>query len=160
MQRIVAAEVASTLVNQTSETVLCSLPLEPAREDSGSFTASFETRHSLGRKAGLSPNTRLEIRVANCALGGKYGRNPHLQLAIEVEATLVRTYDGQELCVWPIEYRSSPKRLSEWASQDALSLRGELVQCCHEVSEAVVAAVVSGGFVAPKSSPSPTVAAN
>ena len=160
MQRMVATEVASTLANQTSENVLCSLPCGPADANNDSPAASFEMRHSLRHKPGLSPDTRLEIRVINSALAGKTGRNPRLQLSMEIEATLVRTCDGQELCIWPIEYRSSPRRLSDWASQDASSLRGELIQCCHEVSEAVVRAVVSGGFVAPKSSHSPTVAAN
>jgi hypothetical protein len=159
-QRLVAAEVASRLANETSETVLSSVAVEPEADKIERPAAQFDMRHALGQKGGPAPDTRLQIRVTNSALSGKPGKNPRLQLSVEMEATLVRTSDGQELCVWHIKYLSSPKRVSEWVAEDALALRREFVQCCHEISAAVVDAVTSGGFVSPKRSASPTVAAN
>ena len=68
-------------------------------------------------------------------------------MLVEVQATIFRTSDGQELYSRPIRYLSSAKRLKDWAASDALLFRRELEACSRRAAQALVSDLVTRGFV-------------
>lgn len=146
-QDYLSLEVARRLAKQTSDKVLYNTA-NSLDESAASSSALAESGIIIDRSA-VRPDTRLEIRVVSSALAGKPGRNPRLTLALDVVGTVLRTSDGQELCSWPISYRSAPRRLTAWAARDATCLAQELTRCYDAISGALVSELKSGNFVPP-----------
>jgi len=157
-QQILAGEIADCLAPHTSETVLFRSEAWLDAENVPGPHKTAATELSLVQSVKNPPDSRLEIRVTNLALSGKRAKNPNLALCLEVEATLLRTCDGQEVCVWPVFYRGSPHRLVDWAAEDAVSLQRELSQAYRAMATAISDELISGGFVAPASVLPPAVA--
>jgi hypothetical protein len=91
----------------------------------------------------------LQIQVVNAHLIGKHGSSRLRALCVETRATIIRTSDGQELYSRPIRYRSSLKKLKDWAASDALLFRQELGTCSRQTAEALTGDLISHGFVTP-----------
>jgi hypothetical protein len=91
----------------------------------------------------------LQIQVVNAHLIGKHGSSRLRALYVETRATIIRTSDGQELYSRPIRYRSSLKKLKDWAASDALLFRQELGTCSRQTAEALTGDLISHGFVTP-----------
>jgi hypothetical protein len=91
----------------------------------------------------------LQIQVVNAHLIGKHGNSRLRALCVEIRATIIRTSDGQELYSRPLRYRSSLKKLKDWAASDALLFRQELGACSRQTAEALTADLISHGFVTP-----------
>jgi hypothetical protein len=84
-------------------------------------------------------NTALEIHVAGARLIGKKPNASSRALAVEIQATVFRTSDGQELYSCPIRYLSTERKLKEWTASDALLFRRELDACTKEAAAALAA---------------------
>ncbi|MGH7973645.1 MAG: hypothetical protein ACREIC_33425, partial [Limisphaerales bacterium] len=111
-------------------------------------------------RPGVTPDSRVDVRVTDLSLAGKRGRNPRLSLCVGAQATLVRSCDGQELCSWPVVYRSSARRLKAWAADDRLALREGLRQAYDLIGNSMADELISNG-VAPAGNALPsTIAAN
>jgi hypothetical protein len=95
------------------------------------------TRHDLS----------LEIQVMDAALVGKHANSQVRALSVEVQATVFRTSDGQELYSRPIRYRSSSKKLKHWAAADGKLFREELNACEEQTAEALTSELLGRGFV-------------
>jgi hypothetical protein len=91
----------------------------------------------------------LQIQVVNAHLIGKHGSSRLRALCVETRATIIRISDGQELYSRPIRYRSSLKKLKDWAASDALLFRQELGACSRQTAEALAGDLISHGFVTP-----------
>jgi hypothetical protein len=89
----------------------------------------------------------LQIQVVNARLIGKHGSSHLRALCVETRATIIRTSDGQELYSLPIRYRSSSKKLKDWAASDGLLLRQELGACSWQTAEALTGDLIRHGFV-------------
>jgi len=89
----------------------------------------------------------LEIQVLDAALMGKHANSQVRALCVEVQATVFRTSDGQELYSRPIRYRSSLKKLKDWAAADGKLFREELTACEEETAEALTSELLGRGFV-------------
>jgi hypothetical protein len=89
----------------------------------------------------------LQIQVVNARLVGKHGSSHLRALCVETRATIIRTSDGQELYSRPIRYRSSSKKLKEWAASDGLLFRQELGACSRQTAEALTGDLIRHGFV-------------
>ena len=93
--------------------------------------------------------TALEIQVLSTSLVPKHRHSSSRVVVVEVQATLFRTSDGQELYSRPVQYRSSGRRLKDWAGSDARLYRQELENCLHRSAEAVVNDLVTHRLVTP-----------
>ena len=89
----------------------------------------------------------LQIQVVNAHLVGKHGSSRLRALCVETRATIIRTSDGQELYSRPIRYRSSSKKLKDWAASDGLLFRQELGACSRQTAEALTGDLIRHGFV-------------
>jgi hypothetical protein len=89
----------------------------------------------------------LQIQVVNARLIGKRGSSRLRALCVETRATIIRTSDGQELYSRPIRYRSSSKKLKDWAASDGLLFRQELGACSRQTAEALTDDLIRHGFV-------------
>jgi hypothetical protein len=84
-------------------------------------------------------NTALEIHVAGARLIGKKPKASSRALSVEIQATVFRTSDGQELYSCPIRYLSPERKLKDWTASDALLFRRELEACTKEAAAALAA---------------------
>ncbi len=89
----------------------------------------------------------LDLQVVDVRLAGRHKHSQSCSLCVEVQATVVRTADGQELYSRPIRYQSSSRRLEDWAASDAALFRHELEACSTETAQAVTRELVGRGFV-------------
>jgi hypothetical protein len=89
----------------------------------------------------------LHIQLVNAKLIGKHRKSQSRALCVELQATLIRTSDGQELYSRPILYRSSLKRLKDWAASDAKLFRQELDACSRQTGQALTQELIERGFV-------------
>lgn len=129
------------------------------------LSARGETRISEG-PSGAGTNAihdlALEIQVIDAKLAGKHDTSQSRVLSVQVQATVFRTSDGQELYSRPILYRSSPRKLKEWVASDAKLFRQELEACSEETAQALTGELLGRGFVKKvpvSSAPSPAVPA-
>ena len=106
--------------------------------------------------ASVKSKTALEIQVLSTRLVGKHRNSRSRGVLVEVQATIFRTSDGQELYSRPIRYLSSEKRLKDWAASDALLFRRELEACSRRTAQALVSDLVTRGFVTPLSNSNST----
>jgi hypothetical protein len=98
----------------------------------------------------------LQIQVVNARLIGKHGSSRSRALCVEIRATIIRTSDGQGLYSRPIRYRSSSRKLEDWAGSDALLFRQELGACTRQTAEVLTGELISHGFVTQGPGSSPT----
>ena len=102
---------------------------------------------ATGAGTATSHNLALEIQVLDAALVGKHDNSQVRALCVEVQATVFRTSDGQELYSRPIRYRSSSKKLKDWAAADGKLFRNELTACEEQTAEALTSELLGRGFV-------------
>jgi hypothetical protein len=104
------------------------------------------------RTGGTEPNrpdaaaecgTALEIQAIRTELIGKHAGSRSRALSVEIQATVIRTSDGQELYSCPIRYRSLPRKLKDWVASDAKPLRQELDECSRQTAQAVAREVIA-----------------
>jgi hypothetical protein len=93
--------------------------------------------------------TALEIQVLSTKLVGKHRNSSSRAMWVEVQVTVFRTSDGQEIYSRPIQYKSSEKRLKDWAASDARLFRQELEACSRRTAQALVSDLMARGFVTP-----------
>jgi hypothetical protein len=91
--------------------------------------------------------TALEIQVLSTKLVGKHRNSRSRAIVVEVQATLFRTSDGQELYSCPVHYRTTEKRLKDWAASDARLFRRELDTCSGLTAEALAKDMITRGFL-------------
>jgi hypothetical protein len=110
-----------------------------------------ETRGKGATEDGASTKskTALEIQVVNTTLVGKHPNSRSRAVIVEVQATVFRTSDGQELYSRPIRYRSSEKKLKDWAASDSKLFRQELDACSRRTAQALASDLIARGFVTP-----------
>ena len=89
----------------------------------------------------------LHVQLVDAKLIGKHRNSRSRALCVELKATLIRTSDGQEVYSRPIVYRSSTKRLKEWAASDAMLFRQELGACSRQAAQALTRELIGRGFV-------------
>lgn len=94
--------------------------------------------------------TALEIQVLSTRLVGKHRYGTSRAVVVEIRATVFRTSDGQELYSRPILYRSSERRLKDWAASDASLFRRELDACSKRAAQVLVKDLLSRGMVTPR----------
>lgn len=114
------------------------------------LSAPGETRISEGPPGAgtnASHDLALEIQVIDAKLAGKHDTSQSRILSVQVQATVFRTSDGQELYSRPILYRSSPRKLKEWVASDAKLFRQELESCSEETAQALTEELLGRGFV-------------
>ena len=125
----------------------------PARGQANAQSAS----HLPGREPA---ETSLEIRVSQAALSGKPGINAPLALRVQAQATLVRTRDGKELYSCPVQYCSTERKFTDWATHDARLFRQELDQCYRQMAASLAERLVNGGLVPANRIPADVLAEN
>jgi hypothetical protein len=110
-----------------------------------------ETRATepVGRRASNDSQLALQIHVVKASLVGKYQSSRSRALCMQLQATIIRASDGQELYSRPIVYRSSSKPLKDWAASDAHLFRQELDACSRQAAEALTRELIKRGFVTP-----------
>jgi hypothetical protein len=136
----VARRLRAQAINQVRSTE------EPPRFAIATLGEAGETGSA---QAPASDNSKiaLQIQVVNARLIGKHGSSRSRALCVEIRATVIRTSDGQELYSRPIRYRSSPRRLKDWAGSDALLFRQELGACSRQTAEVLTGELIGHGFV-------------
>ncbi|HEV2394385.1 MAG TPA: hypothetical protein VG146_18705 [Verrucomicrobiae bacterium] len=132
---------AVTRVNRSEEPL--SFAFATPAEANGSGTTAAE--------ASVNSKIAIEIQVVNAKLVGKHQNSRFRSLAVEVQATVLRTSDGQDLYSRRICYRSSPKKLKDWAASDAKLFRQELDACSQRTAQAISSELIGHQFVAPSS---------
>ncbi len=141
-----ADEVASNLQSKVVDPVRRTD--EPMR-----FAFSNMTEGSGGGSAPANRATQyktaLEIQVLAPRFVGKHPNSSSRAMLVEVQVTVFRTSDGQELYSRPIQYRSSAKPLKDWAASDARLFRQELEACSQRTAQALVRDLIARGFVTP-----------
>jgi hypothetical protein len=142
----VADAVARHLRSQISNPVrLAEDPVRFALSNSTEATPPDPPATGAGTKT--SHDLALEIQVLDAALIGKHDNSQVRALCVEVQATVFRTSDGQELYSRPIRYRSSSKKLKDWAAADGKLFRDELTACEEQTAEALTSELLGRGFV-------------
>jgi hypothetical protein len=81
--------------------------------------------------------TSLELQVVSTRLVGKLPHGRTRALSVDIQATVIRTSDGQELYSLPIRYLSKERKLKDWADADAKLFRQELEECTHEAAQSL-----------------------
>ena len=162
VQQELANEIARRLAPRTSQAVvLRKLPLSAdERIPVNALGISARDRVYGESPSNARAETSLAIRLVKVELAGKRTASHHASLSLEAQVTLVRTVDGQELCVWPVHYCSAPHRLKDWSAHDGVLLQQELKEYCGQVGSAVVAQLLAAGYVAPKPIDGPAIAKN
>jgi hypothetical protein len=89
----------------------------------------------------------LQVQVAGAKLVGKHRSSRTRALWVEVQATVLRASDGQELYSQPILYKSPSRSLKDWAVSDGREFRNELEECSRRVAEALTDELIGHGFV-------------
>ena len=89
----------------------------------------------------------LRLQTVNAKLTGKHRSSRSRALCVEIQATVIRTFDGQELYSRAICYRSSSKNLKDWATADAKLFREELEACSRQTAQALSNEMLERGFV-------------
>jgi hypothetical protein len=102
---------------------------------------------SAGPRASTNSSLALQIQLVNAKLIGRHRSSRSRALCVELQATIIRTSDGQELYSRSILYRSSSKRLKNWASSDARLYRQELDACSRQTVQALTHELIGRGFV-------------
>jgi hypothetical protein len=121
---------------------------EPMRFALSSLAEPPETGSTQG-SASTKSKTALEIQVVNTTLVGKHPNSRSRAVIVEVQATVFRTSDGQELYSRPIRYRSSEKKLKDWAASDSRLFRHELDACSRRTAQALASDLLARGFLTP-----------
>lgn len=121
---------------------------EPMRFVLASFAQANPTESSRAG-APTKSKTALEIQVLSTRFVGKHRNSRSRAVVVEIQATIFRTSDGQEIYSRPIRYRSSEKRLKDWASSDAKLFHQELDACSQQTAEALARDLIARGFVTP-----------
>ena len=152
LEQEVADEVARRLQGTAEATVkrtegpsAVTLPSSEAQNGTGTMTAGALT----------GCNTALEIQVVNAELAGKRRNSRSQALLVELQATITRTSDGQELYTVPIHYRSTARTLKDWAASDAILLGQEFDACSRQAAAALAEEVVAREFVTLQLRPGP-----
>jgi hypothetical protein len=129
--------------------------VDPVRRTDEPLRLSFT---SEGEASGRQPTeirtsapckTALEIQVLNTKLLGKHRNSRSRAVYVEIQATVFRTSDGQELYSRPIRYQSSEKALKDWAASDAKLFRQELDACSRRTAQALASDLIAHGFATP-----------
>jgi hypothetical protein len=102
---------------------------------------------AAGAQAATNSPLALHLQVVNASLSGKHASSRSRAFCAEIRATIIRTSDGQELYSRPILYRSSLKKLKDWAASDAKAFRQELEACSQRTAEALTDELIGRGFV-------------
>jgi hypothetical protein len=112
--------------------------------------ADRETGES-GTKTNVSAQckTALEIQVVSMRFAGEHPNSASRAIVVEVQATVYRASDGQELYSRPVRYQSVAKRLKDWAASDARLFRRELNDCSRQTAQALLDDLVARGFLTP-----------
>ncbi len=118
-----------------------------------SFAASPSLTETPRPGAVVASKTALEIQVLSTRLVGKHSNSSSRAVVVEIQATVFRTSDGQELYSRPIRYRSAEKRLKDWAASDARLFRQELATCSRRTAQALVSDLLTRGLVTPRQNP-------
>jgi hypothetical protein len=98
-----------------------------------------------------SSQLALQLQVTDSKLIGKRANSRTRALCVQMQATVIRPSDGQELYSRPIVYRSSLKALKDWAASDASQFRQELDACSRQAAEALTGELIQRGLVTPGS---------
>ena len=91
----------------------------------------------------------MEIQVLSTRLVGKHSNSSSRAVLVDIKVTVYRTSDGQEIYSRPIQYRSSAKRLKQWAASDARLFHQELDECSRRTAQALANDLITRGFVTP-----------
>jgi len=144
IEKDLAAEVTRRLRVETAAAVKQEdVPLSLALAKAGDSSV----RQIPAKNATESGATALELEVVSATLVGKNAGSRSRALEVEIRATVIRKEDGQELCFFPIQYRSTTRKLKEWSAKDAQLLRKELAECAGRAAEAIAKEAIEGGFV-------------
>ncbi len=138
LQRQLAREVADRLAAR---------PPAPAR---------FASLSSL--PTANAEETAVGIRIENAALTGKSGINPPLALCVEARTVVFRVRDGAEVCSWPVHYRGSARKFTQWAADDARLFRQELTRCRQQIGAAIIDQLEGRQIIGPSREPQPLLA--
>jgi hypothetical protein len=159
IQQDLANDIAQALAPQTSQPVILrKLPSTSGQED-GPIRISpvnnlpFEVTQS-------PPETVLEVHVEKVELCGTHGSSRRPDLSLEGEVTLVRVSDGQELCTWPVRYRSARQGIGDWSANGGSLLERELKQCSSQIARALARELLVDGYVAPLQKSGSAIAKN
>jgi hypothetical protein len=114
-------------------------------------------KSSTQPEGGVSDKTALELQVLSTRLVGKHRNSGSQALAVEIQATLIRTCDGQELYSCPIRYRGKSRKLKSWTEADAKLLREELNACSQATAQMLAGELIRRGLVSPKLKSGPVV---
>jgi hypothetical protein len=147
-QRHFASELADEVARRLSSQVVNRVrrPEDPL-EFPLTFLGEAQAAGPSGSWAATSNPLALHIQLVNAKLVGKRRKSQSRALCVELQATLIRTSDGQELYSRPVLYRSSSQRLKDWAASDARLFRQELDACSRQTSQALTQELIERGFV-------------
>jgi hypothetical protein len=147
-QRHFATELADEVARRLRSQVVNRVrrPEEPV-EVPLTFLGEAQATGSAGPWTSSASPLVLHLQLVNAKLIGKHRKSRSRALCVELQATLIRTSDGQELYSRPILYRSSLKRLKDWAASDARLFRQELDACSRQTGQAVTQELIERGFV-------------
>ncbi len=98
----------------------------------------------------------LEIQMLDARLIPQKRHGQSMSLAVDVQATILRASDGQEIYSRPIHYCSFAKPIKDWAAADAKLFRKELEASSRETAEALALDLIGHGFVTPNAPMPPT----
>jgi hypothetical protein len=104
--------------------------------------------------------TALGILVEKASLEGDGRINPSLALCVQARATVFRGSDGVEVYSWPIHYRSSARKFTQWAANDARLFRQELNRCYQQIGSAIIDQLSDRQIIGPKRIEQTTLANN
>ena len=121
---------------------------EPLRFVLSSLTepSGHQSSHAV---TATQSKTAMEIQVISTKLVGKHRNSRSRAVSVEIQATIFRTSDGQELYSCPIHYRSSEKRLKAWAASDSKLFRQELDECLRQTAQTLASDLIARGFATP-----------
>ncbi len=119
------------------------------------FASTAESGKGEAIRPGRPEKTALELQVVSTELVGKHKNSKSRALVVEIQATLIRTSDGQELYSCPVHYRSIPRKIKDWTGTDAKLLREELSACSEETAQALTKELLRSHLVTPKQKAGP-----
>jgi hypothetical protein len=121
----------------------------PSRFAFSDVPEAAERRSAPADSATAPSKTALEIQVLGTSLVGKHRNSSTRAMLVEIQVTVFRTSDGQELYSRPVQYRSSAMRLKDWVASDARLFRRELESCSRLTAQTLVSDLIARGFVTP-----------
>jgi len=142
-ERALGAALAQRLQSQPLDPV-------PSPDEPAGVTLVIPSEQASRAPGYTNSPLALRIRVSDARLIGKGQNSRSLALCVDVQASVFRTSDGQELYSRPIVYRSSSKTLKDWAAADGRLFRLELETCLEQTTRAANDELVAKGFVKPK----------